>query len=144
MSSLVIGVAHRWNDVLQAVLGKKNDPLRFQRVFIGGIQTASTETRSPAKKKPAYAKRDRPLKTYPLGVSFPNVSFTRREAECMVLLLRGYTNTEVAACLGLSARTVEFYVKNMRHKTDCASKAHLVKSMLAINFSQNPSLSVEK
>ena len=29
MSSLVIGVAHRWNDVLQAVLGKKNDPLRL-------------------------------------------------------------------------------------------------------------------
>jgi DNA-binding NarL/FixJ family response regulator len=52
----------------------------------------------------------RPLTAYGLGTKYGSAYFTRREAECMVLLLKGKTINSVANILKLSPRTVEYYM----------------------------------
>jgi DNA-binding NarL/FixJ family response regulator len=49
-----------------------------------------------------------------LGDKYGAVYFTRREAECMVCLLREKTIVSIAAILKISPRTVEYYIKNMK------------------------------
>ncbi|MCB1827010.1 MAG: helix-turn-helix transcriptional regulator, partial [Coxiellaceae bacterium] len=66
---------------------------------------------------------------YYLGDEFPNVYFTQREIDCLFYLLAGYTIAETAERLGLSPRTVEFYVKNMRMKIGVKNKADLLKKI---------------
>jgi DNA-binding NarL/FixJ family response regulator len=55
------------------------------------------------------------------------IYFTPREIDATLLLQKNYTVKEIAEELKLSARTVEFYVKNIRTKLKCTSKAEVVK-----------------
>ncbi|MCK4869952.1 MAG: helix-turn-helix transcriptional regulator [Gammaproteobacteria bacterium] len=55
------------------------------------------------------------------------IRFTRRETECLVCFLQGKTASQTAEDLELSPRTVEFYVKNMRQKVGCGTKAELIR-----------------
>jgi DNA-binding CsgD family transcriptional regulator len=63
--------------------------------------------------------------------------FTKREAECMVLLLRGKTINSVANILKLSPRTVEYYIKNMKSKLGCRTKFELIDLVYASEFMNN-------
>lgn len=117
-------MANRWVDILQ------------QGAFIGGINAQPVAEVSGVKSV-CRAKRP-PLsgfsKRYVVGGALSSVEFTRREAECMVWILRGYTNCQIAECMGLSSRTVEYYIKNMRAKVGAHSKLHLMKVVLATDF----------
>jgi DNA-binding CsgD family transcriptional regulator len=68
----------------------------------------------------------RRFKKYPLGESYPGIYFTEREAQTIFHFLYGRTTVEVAEILGLSRRTIEFYVKNMKIKLNCRLKSELV------------------
>jgi len=59
---------------------------------------------------------------YDLGEKFASVYFTQREAECMALMLRNKKNDDVAEILGLSPRTVEYYLERMREKLGANTK----------------------
>lgn len=50
---------------------------------------------------------------------------SRRERECLELLLQGKTAKETAATLKLSHRTVESYFENMKKKLKCTNKGQL-------------------
>lgn len=50
---------------------------------------------------------------------------SRRERDCLELLLQGKTAKETAAFLGLSARTVESYFENIKIKLKCSNKGQL-------------------
>jgi DNA-binding CsgD family transcriptional regulator len=54
------------------------------------------------------------------------VTITLRERETLALIITGLTVPQAAAELGLSTRTVEFYVKNLRFKLHCRSKRELI------------------
>ena len=125
-------VAHLWRDILHAVLNKKTCPKEFERVFIGGIESRPTEIHEDSRiYLPSRKIHHKKAKNYYLN---SDVYFTEREAECMCLLLEKYTNEQVGMCLGLSARTVEFYIKNMREKTGCVSKSHLIQYVSQTQF----------
>lgn len=124
--SLTKGV-HLWKDVSEAILNKDKNPKQYRRVFIGSIDREHVSTIR-------YQNNPRETKNYSLGEPFDNTYFTKREAECMVLILHGHTNIQVARLLNLSSRTIEFYIKNMRHKTGCLSKAHLMNCIAQTNF----------
>jgi DNA-binding CsgD family transcriptional regulator len=64
----------------------------------------------------------RNVKMYSLGPRFEDIYFSKREAECMVYLFA----MEIAKKLGLSRRTIEFYIKNMKKKLDCQNKDELI------------------
>lgn len=147
MNTTVTGVAHLWNDVLQAVLNKDTHPEQFQRIYIGGIGVSDvSQVRENSRE--SYLTTNKPnqkkeVSHYSLGGTFEGLYFTEREAQCMYLIIKNYTNEKVAERLGLSARTVEFYIKNMRIKTGCVSKSHLIKSILKTDFLENIDFSLE-
>ena len=78
-----------------------------------------------------------PLIAYGLGGKHGSAYFTRREAECMVLLLKGKTISGVAKILKLSPRTVEYYIKNMKSKLGCRTKYELIDLVYASDFMNN-------
>ena len=52
-------------------------------------------------------------------------AFTARERDCVVLLVRGGSEPEIAASLGISATTARFHLDNARVKMRASSRAHL-------------------
>ncbi len=80
--------------------------------------------------QPIFPKTKRDLRTYYLGDVYPGVYFTKREAESIFWLAHGFTIAETATQLGLSPRTVEFYIKNMKVKLGCASKKRMIEAVM--------------
>ena len=50
-----------------------------------------------------------------------------RELDVLSLLVRGKTNAEMAAELGVSERTVYSHVESIKHKLDLSSRADLLR-----------------
>lgn len=99
------------------------------------LMARTLQCREPISAKP-YVKRLIPFKSikYFLGRSFPDVYFTYREARCMLYLLENQSNRKIAEIMGLSMRTVEFYVRNMRLKLGAKSRAHLIELVKKSDF----------
>lgn len=55
-----------------------------------------------------------------------SVNLSKREIECLQLAIKGYTAKKIAKTLGISHRTVEEYLLNIRVKTGAGSKAELI------------------
>ncbi|MEO5852832.1 MAG: response regulator transcription factor [Nocardioides sp.] len=55
------------------------------------------------------------------------VDLTRREADVLALIVRGASNTEIAAELSLSINSVKSYIRSAYRKMDVASRARAVK-----------------
>jgi FixJ family two-component response regulator len=58
---------------------------------------------------------------------------TRRENEVMELVVRGASNKEIAAALGLSPKTVEVHRANVMQKSEAQSVAELVRLHVALH-----------
>jgi DNA-binding CsgD family transcriptional regulator len=50
---------------------------------------------------------------------------TPRELECLKYMHEGYSAREIAETLGLKTRTIEFYLENIKLKTDCDTRSEL-------------------
>lgn len=121
-----------WNSVLKEVLNKNSTKQNF--LFTNLAATKKCEKIS--KKKSKRKSKQSSLRIYFLGKKYPGAYFTRREAECMALLLKGKTVTTVAATLSLSPRTVEFYLKNMKIKVRCRTRYELIEIVQNSSFVQ--------
>lgn len=75
-------------------------------------------------------------RTYSLGDRYPNVYFTKREAECFFWLAQDLTIAATSCRMDLSPRTVEFYVKNMKSKLNIHSKKILIQKVLQTDLLQ--------
>lgn len=53
-------------------------------------------------------------------------SFTRRELDCIPLLLKGLSAKQIALHLEISFRTVEVYINNLKYKTKTTNKSELI------------------
>jgi len=113
-----------WESILQEVLHKGDDAFQFKYTDLGRSilrdRTRRQRQYMPARKKSVAT----PM--YFLGDKFKGVYFTKREAETLFYLLQGKTIPEVGKCLTLSARTIEFYVKNMKLKVGVNTKVALL------------------
>lgn len=112
-----------WEAVLDEVMHKDDESFQFRFTDIGrsilrerNRQRRNTSTERPGPIAPAYY----------IGPTHEGVYFTRREAQTLFHLLKGKTIPEVGRSLDLSARTIEFYVKNMKLKIGVKSKAELL------------------
>ncbi len=65
----------------------------------------------------------------------PVPSLTKRERECVALLVHGMGERAIASKLGISAVTARFHLDNARLKMRASSRAHLAE--LAAGFTQN-------
>lgn len=105
-----------WNALLDEVLKKKSE----QKLPIASVES----------------KQKIPKMKYYLGLQENNeeIYFTSREAEVMIHLLYGQTLNSAAANLKLSPRTIEYYVKNMKAKLECRTKAELISKVFGSEF----------
>ena len=65
----------------------------------------------------------------PFAISPLSNILSKRQMECCSLLLKGKTSKEIAASLGLSFRTVEFYISNIKIKLNCKNKSDLIRKL---------------
>lgn len=115
-----------WHAVLLEVLNRDNKAYVFRYTNVGPAQILEAQERCSIEKEEQ--------KNYYLGACFPEVYLTPREAECMVHLLAGKTNAKTARSMGLSPRTIEFYIKNMRDKLRSRNKAALIAAVRKSEF----------
>jgi DNA-binding CsgD family transcriptional regulator len=54
------------------------------------------------------------------------ITLTDRELEYLANIASGMSCRAIAKMMGLSTRTVEFYVEHLKNKTGCASKLELI------------------
>lgn len=120
-----------WDDILKEVMQRK---AKGQRI---NLLSEEDQNNSYAETKALKLSKRRSLAVYGLGAKYGSLYFTKREAECMVLLLRGKTINSVATKLNLSPRTVEYYVKNMKIKVGCRTKFELIDLIYASEFMKN-------
>lgn len=63
-----------------------------------------------------------------------NHNLTRRQQECLYYLVRGKTMQGIADTLGLSAKTIEHYLENIKNKLHCNSRTELIARALQMDF----------
>jgi len=120
-----------WKAVLLEVLKQDGSNSGFCYTSLGEIRARSKRV------KRSYSRAKKPITMYALGEMYTGIYLTRREAECMRYFLQGKTIVGAAEQLNLSPRTVEFYVKNMKIKLDCATKDDLVRKVRETDFLKN-------
>ncbi|MDP1574162.1 MAG: LuxR C-terminal-related transcriptional regulator [Coxiellaceae bacterium] len=125
---------HYWDSVLNEVLQKSNS--RSFLLSHENFSTAGNGFFSDELENFGIQKEARDLRMYYLGDHFPNVYLTKREAESMFWLMQSNTIAEAAAKMALSARTVEFYVKNLKLKLKCKNKKMLIDKILQTSLLQ--------
>lgn len=79
----------------------------------------------PSIKSPYLNQKKRTQLLSQLQMPLPHLS--RREKECLLLYLQGETARSMAAFLGLSQRTIEDYLENIKNKLSCFDKPQLLK-----------------
>ena len=57
-------------------------------------------------------------------------NLSNRQIECLFFLLRGKSNKEIGSILGLSARTVEDYINEIKLKLNCLTKSQTIEKCL--------------
>jgi DNA-binding CsgD family transcriptional regulator len=60
----------------------------------------------------------------------PSLSLTERELECLKWSAEGKTYEDISTLLGISARTVRFFLENARHKLGSLNTTHAVASAM--------------
>ena len=126
-----------WNSVLNEVVFR-NDSESFLFTQQGRLEHIEDEEIFLAEDFPIVIKPKEPrdLRTYYLSGDFADVYLTKREAECIFWIVQEYTIPQTADIMGLSARTVEFYVKNLKLKLCCKNKKELIEKILKTTLLQ--------
>ncbi len=61
-------------------------------------------------------------------------NFSNRELQCIKLLLRGKTSRDIANTLGLSIRTIETYIDNIKFKLAVQTKPELIEKLMDLLY----------
>ncbi len=99
-------------------------------------QSTSSEVDNQSVQVGGMQKSRASLKRIFLGPKFPGVYLTHREHQCALQLMEGCTLKEIALKLGLSPRTVEFYLKNIKNKLSCRTKYQMMRALLDTKWYQ--------
>ena len=108
-----------WEDVVHSVTHKNVNRVEIVR------QRLALAQQGP----PLQDKRRRGARRVWIAEKNKYIYFTKRELETLKWLMRQCTVKQAARHMGLSHRTVEFYVKNVRSKLDCKNKHRLLKKI---------------
>lgn len=79
-------------------------------------------------------KLDREQKGYVIENHYPDITLPGRQSECLFFLLRGKTAKEIGKILGLSYRTVEGHIEQIKCKFDCSSKSELLEKAISYDY----------
>ncbi len=122
-----------WNFVLNEVLHKNDKDYSFHFTNIGDIvqEKQAEESTSLIALGSESLNYKKPVRYYVSENHSQSQSqsqfFTQREYDCMQHLLKGKTLKQTAFLLGLSPRTVEYYLNNIKRRFGCHNKITLLK-----------------
>lgn len=91
---------------------------------------SSLELVENSSSKPLFVKNQKQINSNDLPKARKTLGLSKRESECAYYLTRGMTMKLVAKAMGLSPRTVEFYIENMKDKLGCHMKSDLIARLL--------------
>ena len=120
----------KWQDIIKG-LGHRDHKSRY---LISESPQTSYQPAPPRPLQKVKPHRKKSRKLYYLGVKYPDVTLSEREAQCMLLMLNGHTFESAGKLLGISSRTVEFYINNMKMKLNCRSKVELIQKVSTTQF----------
>jgi DNA-binding CsgD family transcriptional regulator len=66
-----------------------------------------------------------------------------RELEALMLIVQGFTQAQTAVRMGVSAATVDTYMRRIRHKLGAGNKADLTRRALQLGLVTPPQVSHE-
>lgn len=118
-----------WQSVLQEVLHKHDEDYPCAFTSVKDSVRKVKEQQKPYRR--GISDQDR---ICDLNERFPGKYLTERETQCAQKLVKGLTNAEVGRELGLSTRTIEFYVRNMRTKLQVSNKNELVDCLKSVKL----------
>lgn len=72
-----------------------------------------------------------------LGSQYFGIYFTKREADCAYLLLKGYKSKRIAFKLSISHRTVECYIGLAKKKLNCSKTKDFIEMITKSDFLKN-------
>lgn len=72
-----------------------------------------------------------------LGNKLPTVYLTRREAQCVLLLMQNLSRYDIALRLGLSRRTIDTYIETAKKKLSSHSQNELLNKLKKTDFIKN-------
>ncbi len=79
---------------------------------------------------------------YHIGGKYVDFKLSLRESQCLFYLIRGFSAKEVANKLMLSAKTIEYYIVQLKEKFQCARKSELIDKAIALGFIFNIPLGI--
>lgn len=118
-----------WHKLVEEVLNKNKKS--------NDTTNKAMEAASSYHTRPAPITNNKQCFSFAWGSKLRKSYFTPRETQCMIQILQGYTIKNISKELRLSPRTIEFYLKNMKHKVRCRTKYQLIDTILGSNFLQN-------
>lgn len=72
--------------------------------------------------------------SYILGTQFSDLKLTDRQSEVLFYLLRGKTVKQIGLLLGISYRTVDEYMEQLKHKFGAMNKHELIDKAISFGF----------
>jgi DNA-binding CsgD family transcriptional regulator len=76
-----------------------------------------------------------PIQYSKLAQNLSQFSLTKRQSECLFYLTQGKTFKEIALLMnGISVRTVETYIEQLKLKLNCRNKSELIVMAIEMNF----------
>lgn len=58
------------------------------------------------------------------------VKLSKRQKQCLLLMVKGKTNTEIANILELQKRTVEHYIEDLKNKLGCTKRGEIIEESI--------------
>lgn len=64
------------------------------------------------------------------SLKLDNNMYTKRQKECVSLLLKGATNKDIAQRLNICPKTVEYHISNLKSKLDCSNRFGITEKII--------------
>lgn len=116
------------------ILWTSEQPILHHNTVLGGLRHAIDLTHFPMakvsdwllKSEQYYTPQRADTRSYTVNGSPKDHGLTPRELDCLFYVLRGQTNKEVGRSLGISCRTVDKYLQNIKYKWHCPNKKNVI------------------
>lgn len=109
-----------WKNIVKEVMTRKANGQKAS-ILSSDLENNSFGAKTNQKKS---SKLNKP--TYVLKTKYGDIPITKREAECISLLLKGETVINIANILKIAPRTVMDYINNIKTKTGCNNQHQLI------------------
>ncbi|MBA2652262.1 MAG: helix-turn-helix transcriptional regulator [Tatlockia sp.] len=79
---------------------------------------------------------------YTIAKQYGEYNLSKRETQSLFYLIRGYSAREIAQRLGLSAKTIEYHIEQLKNKLNCSKRSELIEKSIDLGFIYNIPVSI--